>query len=99
MADVKLPVAESYRAAFRLALLQQIPWAILCLLMLDFGHTAKICGITMLAFWVAAFTIMARRPESPTRFDIAFIRWAFFPLFVVALVLAEWVAPFLWLNI
>ncbi len=97
MADVKLPVADSYRPAFRFALIQQVPWALLCLLMLDFGRTAKICGITMVAFWVAAFTIMARRPESPTRFDIGFIRWAFIPMFAVAFVLAEFVAPYLWL--
>ena len=99
MADVKLPVSDAYLPAFRLALLQQVPWSILCLLMLDFGRTAKICGIAMLAFWVAAFTIMARRPEAPTRFDIGLIRWAFFPIFVVTFVLAEFVAPYLWRGV
>jgi hypothetical protein len=99
MADLKLPVADTYRSAFRLALLQQIPWAMLCLLMLDFGRSAKICGIAMLAFWVAAFIMMARRPESPTRFDMGFIRWAFFPIFVVTFLLAEFVAPYLWLIV
>jgi hypothetical protein len=95
MAEVNLPVSDSYRLAFRFALLQQLPWAILCLLMLDFGRTAKICGLAMLAFWVVAFTIMARRPESPTRFDVLFIRWAFFPIFVVTFAVAEFVEPYL----
>ena len=89
MAQVNLPVSESYCSAFRIALLQQVPWAILCLLMMDLGRTAKICGIAMCAFWVAAFTIMARRPQSPTRFDILFVRWVFFPIFAVTFLLAQ----------
>jgi len=99
MAEVKLPVSESYRPAFRLALLQQIPWAMLCLLMLDFGRTAKICAIAMLAFWIVAFTMMARRPQSPTRIDIVFIRWAFFPIFLVTFLLAEFVEPYLLISL
>lgn len=60
MTEIKLHVAESFRPAFRFALLQQIPFVILCLLMLDCGWLAKLCGIAMLGFWIVAFTIMAR---------------------------------------
>ena len=81
MNQTVLPVSPHYRDTFHLALVQQIPWAVLCLLMLDGGHLAKICGIAMLAFWLFALTCMARRPMLPTRFDIACIRWGFFPLF------------------
>jgi len=42
---------------------------------------------------------MARRPQSPTRFDILLIRWAFFPIFVVTFAVAEFVEPYLVLGV
>ncbi len=88
MTEIKLHVAESFRPAFRFALLQQIPFVILCLLMLDFGWLAKLCGIAMLGFWIVAFTIMARRPMLPTQSYIVFIRWGFFPIVAATCLLA-----------
>ncbi len=53
MAEVKLPLSDSYRPAFRLARPEQTRWAILYLLMLDFRRTAKMSWIAMLAFGVS----------------------------------------------
>ena len=38
-------VAEDYRAPVMFALLLQIPIALLCMLLLDGGETARVCGI------------------------------------------------------
>jgi hypothetical protein len=89
MRSTVLPLSDSYRGAIHFALLQQVPCALLCLLLLDGGRTAKVCGVAMLGFWAAAAIIMARRPSSPGPGDITFLRWGFLPLFALALALAQ----------
>jgi hypothetical protein len=89
MRSTVLPLSDSYRRAINFALFQQVPCALLCLLMLDGGRMAKVCGVVMLGFWAAAALIMARRPNSPGPLDIAFLRWGFLPLFALAVALAQ----------
>lgn len=85
MAHTALALSNRYRQAIRISLAEQIPCAVLCLLMLDGGHTARVCGVTMLGFWAGTALIMARRPLAPNSLDLLFIRWGFFPLLIVAL--------------
>ena len=40
--------------------------------------------IACAAFWIAIAIIVCRRPEAPTRGDIAFIRGGFMPLVAIA---------------
>jgi hypothetical protein len=47
------------------------------------------CAVTMIAFWTGVLAMMVRRPLTPTRGDLAFIRWNFVPLFLAAAVVAE----------
>ncbi|GIW88127.1 MAG: hypothetical protein KatS3mg108_2451 [Isosphaeraceae bacterium] len=89
MRSTVLPFSDTYREAIHFALLQQVPCALLCLLLLDGGRMAKVCGVAVLAFWAAAALIMARRPNSPGPGDIAFLRWGFLPLFALVVVLAQ----------
>jgi hypothetical protein len=77
-----------YRKATRHALLVQTPIAVLALLLLDGGYTAKVCGLAMLGFWLVAALIAVRRPWNPTAFDLWYWRWGFIPCFVFALFLA-----------
>ncbi len=88
MQSTILPLSSRYDEAVYFSLLrQQIPWAILNMLLLDGGRMAWICGVTMLGFWAAVALIMVRRPLSPSSFDIMFLRWGFLPLNVLVIVL------------
>lgn len=87
-------LSPDYRDAARVALALQLPLALVCILILDFGRTAKICGAAMLAFWIMAAALAARRPWSPTRSDLLFWRWGFPGCLAVALLAAEMVRGF-----
>jgi hypothetical protein len=81
-------ISPEYRRAVRVALCVQIPAALVCLLLLDGGRTAQICGIAMLGFWLVAAAVAAHRPWTPSAADLWFWRWGFIPCFVLALLLA-----------
>lgn len=91
MRTIVLPLSPAYDRAIYSSLIQQGLCALLALLMLDLGQTARVCGITMVAFWTAATIVMLRRPRTPTWTDRAFLRWGFVPLFAAALVLARFI--------
>ena len=78
-----LPISDEYRSPLQLALLLQVPIAILCLLMLDGGGLAKLCAIAMIAFWCGAAMILVRRPGGPSFLDKLYLKFGFMPLFVV----------------
>ena len=88
-----LPLSDDYRRPIRVALYQQIPIAVLCLLLLDGGGTANFCGVVMLGFWLGAALIMARRPMNPTTLDKILIKYSFMPLFAVAGMIAQLMRP------
>jgi hypothetical protein len=83
--------SAEYDRALRVALRVQIPTALLSVLVLDFGQTARVCGVAMLGFWLAAALVAVRRPWAPTTGDLRFWRWGFIPCFALALTLAAWV--------
>jgi hypothetical protein len=56
-------------------------------LMLDFGVTLRACWYSSIPFWIGAIVILIRRPHTPTRGDLAYLRWGllfFIPLGVLA---------------
>ena len=57
----------------------------LCLLMLDGGQLARVCGIALLAFWIVAAEIALRCPWLPTRGDLWYCRWRFVPCLATAM--------------
>jgi hypothetical protein len=57
-------------------------------LVLDFGRTNRLCAIALVGHWVGVLLVLHRRPLSPTRSDLWFIRWGAVPL----LLAAPWVA-------
>ena len=83
-----LPLSDDYRRPIRVAIYQQIAIAILCLLILDGGRLAQLCGIVMSGFWVGAAFVIIRRPRNPTEADKTLIRCGFVPLFAVTVVIA-----------
>jgi hypothetical protein len=83
--------SAQYDRAWRIALRFQIPIALVSMLVLDRGRTARVCGVAMLGFWLVAAIVAVRRPWSPTAGDLRFWRWGFLPCFVLALILAAMV--------
>ena len=84
-----LPLSDDYRGPIHMAIAQQFGVAILCLLMLDGGQLARLCGIVILGFWSGVALMMIRRPQNPTPMDKEFIRFSFVPLFVASEVIAR----------
>lgn len=84
MRGLVLNVSTAYRDAIRISLIQQVPCALLCLLLLDGGRTARICAASMLGYWVGVALVMVRRANDPSRLDLAVIRWGYVPLFFAA---------------
>jgi hypothetical protein len=89
MKGTALPLSPRYRNAVYVTLSQQVPCALVCLLLLDGGRMAKVCGVAMLGFWAAAALVMARRVNAPAPWDLAFLRWGFLPLLAITALLAR----------
>jgi hypothetical protein len=89
MPSSTLPVSSLNRKAVYFALLQQVPFAMLCLLMLDFGRMAKLCGIAMVVFWTVTAVVLVRRPLTPGRLDLLYLRWGFWPVLLLTVLLAQ----------
>ena len=87
-----LPISPSYRTPIFEAVGLQVILGILSLMVLDFGETARICGIALIAFWGGAAVMMWQRPKSPTRTDILLVRFGYLPL----VVLAGFLIHFIW---
>ena len=90
MNSTVLPISSRYRDAIGFTLFgQQLPIAVLGLLMLDGGHSARLCGIAMIGFWSASALILARRPQTPRASDLFYLRWGFLPVLVLTGLLAK----------
>lgn len=86
-----LPIAQSYRKPIVEAVVLQVILGILSLMILDGGTTARICGIALVAFWGGATILIWRRPQTPTKTDIALIRFGYLPLAVLAFFLVHFI--------
>jgi hypothetical protein len=89
--------AAAYGEALRFTILfQQIPVGFLFALD-SHGGLALIFGCAAAGFWIGVGWLLARRASRPSRTDMLFIRWGFFPLLVAPVVLAvvwsRWWAP------
>jgi hypothetical protein len=54
---------------------------------------ARICAISLIAYWTLALVMMSRRPLTPSSSDMTFLRWGFLPLFAVTAILASFIRP------
>ena len=59
--------------------------------MLDGGEMNKLCMMTIIAYWIGVGSVLARRWASPTKFDLLFIRYGMFGLFVLTPFIARFV--------
>ncbi len=74
--------SPSYRAAIWISIPQQVIALFLSCSILDFEEMKQICGISLLAFWACIGLIIFRRRLNPSRLDLWFIQFGFFPLFI-----------------
>ena len=86
-----LPICPSYRKAVFEAVGLQLLIGMLSLLILDGGTTARICGISLVAFWGGVALMISRRPHAPTQTDIEWIRFGYLPLVVAAFLLVHFI--------
>ncbi len=84
-------IKPEYLNALRLTLKQQIPWLVLCALLLDSGRVFRLCLITVLGFWLFAMLCLARGHRKPDPVGLLFLRWGFFPLFAVVCVASGYI--------
>lgn len=89
MRHTVLPLSPLYSRCIYDSLLQQIVCAVLCLLLLDGGRIARVCGVSVIAYWAAAAALMAYRPTPPDPQGLAVLRWGFLPLLAFAITAAE----------
>jgi TatA/E family protein of Tat protein translocase len=81
-----------YWPALRFGILVQAVLGILTALILDMGQSFAVLKIAFLSHWLGIFLLWARRPISPTKTDILFVRWGT-PLLMMAIGL---IAPLIW---
>ncbi len=90
---MKTPISKDYGKALRVSLVFQVFFMLLAVLCLDYGQLLQIWCFSMTGFWGAFLLIVNRRPQSPTRGDLFFIRWGFPMIFPFGAML---VAGFIW---
>jgi hypothetical protein len=86
-----LPISKDYDSPIFDAVAIQIVLGLLSLLILDGGTVARICGITLVAFWSGVTVLIYRRPLLPSRVDLQVIRFGYLPVVVVAFFLVQWI--------
>src|SRR5438128_1748694 len=64
-----------YWPALKFGVVLQLVFGMLAVLNLDTGESVGFFKVAFLGHWVGILLIMARRPLSPTKVDIFFIRW------------------------
>src|SRR4051812_36930189 len=73
-----------YWPALRFGILAQAILGVLTALMPDMGQSFGVFKIAFLCHWLGIFLLFARRPMSPTKSDLIFIRWGT-PLLMMAI--------------
>ena len=77
-------LAPAYRSVRASVLSQQAAVLLLASMILDGGDILSMCLVALVGFWAGAVIICARRPQTPTRLDLLFIRFGYLPLCILA---------------
>jgi hypothetical protein len=71
----KLAIAPAYDQQIWFSVKQQVVLAILAALVMDDGQTARGMAAVVIGYWIGTVVILVRRPFSPSRGDLLFVRW------------------------
>lgn len=86
---VTILAPSPYKESIKSALVQQGFVLVLAACIIDGGDIFKICFIAFIAFWVGVFLVRRRRPQTPTKLDLIFIRGSYLPLCAVTFFLVH----------
>jgi hypothetical protein len=85
--------SSQYWSALKHGIVLQLIVGVLAALSLDLGESLGFFTVAALGHWIGIFfIIIARRPHSPSKVDILFIRWGI----VLLLIVTGLIAPFVW---
>jgi hypothetical protein len=84
--------APQYWPAIKDAIILQLVFGFFTALMLDGGRSFEFFKVAFVGHWIGILMIVGRRPISPTKVDILFIRWGLLLLLLTMGV----IAPFIW---
>lgn len=68
-------IAPAYDRQIWFSVKQQVVLAVLATLVLDMGQTARGMAAIMIGYWCGVVVIVLRRPASPSKGDLFFVRW------------------------
>ncbi len=93
--DVAAPPTEAgyspeYNRAFRTSAIVAAASGVLSALVLDNGVTGRAFFVALLCHMAMTSLIMARRPLSPTAFDLWLVRWGLIPLGLLIATVGTW---------
>jgi hypothetical protein len=87
--DNGVVISPAYDNGIRKTLVAQVVLGILAMLVLDFGTTARVVGVAVLAFWLCVAAVILRRPHDPSKIDLALVHWGFWPVLLI-MVVRQW---------
>jgi hypothetical protein len=86
-----LPIARDYDSPIFEALAIQVVLGLVAWLVMDWGQTAQICGIALVAFWGGAAVLIWKHRRSPSRADLWLIRFGYLPVIGITFFLVAWI--------
>lgn len=51
-------------------------------LMLDYGQCSEYMFVAMAGFWASVIVLILRRRWNPSKIDILYVKWGFFPILI-----------------
>jgi hypothetical protein len=86
----KVPIAPTYREPVKISLVIQVLTTALLVAVLDGGNAAKAGACAMLGYWIGAAIVMYRRPRTPSRLDLIYVRWGYLLMLIISVSLLPW---------
>ncbi|MDB5335063.1 MAG: hypothetical protein JWN70_682 [Planctomycetaceae bacterium] len=83
MGEARNMISAEYDRVIRNALITQAALGCFAALILDGGIIARVVGVAVLGFWLCTVLLVLRRRFKPSRIDLAFIQWGFWPVLAV----------------
>jgi peptidoglycan biosynthesis protein MviN/MurJ (putative lipid II flippase) len=86
----RFPVTSSFREPVKISLAIQVFTTVLLVMLLDGGNAAKAGAAAMIGYWIGVAIVMYRRPRSPSRLDLVYVRWGYLLMLIIGLCLLPW---------
>jgi hypothetical protein len=71
----RLGIHSAYDRQIWFSVKQQVILTLVALLVLDMGQSVRILAAAMVGYWIGFLVVLARRPMSPSKGDLLFVRW------------------------